>query len=45
MIFDLTPVQLLTICFSSFIIGMSKTGIQGITAISVAVERVLWQGE
>lgn len=35
MLFDLSLVQLITICASSFIIGMSKTGIQGITAISV----------
>ncbi len=32
---DLTAIQWLTICCSAFFIGMSKTGIQGITAMTV----------
>lgn len=35
MIFELTTFQTITICSCAFIIGMSKTGIQGITALSV----------
>ena len=35
MLFELTLFQTLTICFAAFIIGMSKTGIQGITALAI----------
>lgn len=35
MLSELTLIQLITICCSAFIIGMSKTGIQGITVLSV----------
>ena len=35
MLFELTLFQTLAICFAAFIIGMSKTGIQGITALAI----------